>query len=238
MLRRTVQIEDNHNYTVMIGDVSGSKQLSGRHRYQTQLFLKSAIVQLNEEYQQDIDAPVTITKGDEFQALFRDLASAYKVSLAIEKIIFPIQIRFGFGVGRVYKMGGRLPIEMDGPAFHLANWAMGLAKKKKTQFIVNTDLEKFDILCNIIFRLITAIKQKWNERHYRLFWSYKELGTYRKVAEIENISPQAVWDALKNCRALDVKHAEESLMQYFNDFYSEFPESELKVSEPENASLR
>ncbi len=212
-------MELDHNlYVVIIGDVSGSKQLSGKSRYKTQLFLKSSIVQINEEYSNEIEAPFTITKGDEFQGLVIDLASAFKIVLALEKLIFPVRLRFGIGVGEVLKMGSRLPIEMDGPAFHRANAALGVAKKKKCDYYMNSINEAVDILANTTFQLITAIKQRWNERHYRLFWNYKDLGTYREVAELENITPQAVCEALKNARALNVKSAEESLLYYFRKY--------------------
>ena len=112
---------DNKIYAVIIGDVSGSKRLSGRNRYRTQLFMKSAIVQINEQFPEDIEAPFTITKGDEFQGLLTNLEAAFRVVLALEKLTFPVKLRFGIGVGNIYKMGGRLPIEMDGPAFHRAN---------------------------------------------------------------------------------------------------------------------
>lgn len=209
---------DNKLYAVIIGDVSGSKQLSGRNRYQTQLFMKSAIVQINEEFHEHIEAPFTITKGDEFQGLLTDLEAAFRIVLALEKLTFPTRLRFGIGIGNVYKMGGRLPIEMDGPAFHRANAALNYAKKKKYAYYMKTNNEAVDMLANTVFQLITAIKQRWNERHYRLYWRYKDLGTYRQVAEMEQVTPQAVCDTLKNTRALNVKSAEESLLEYFRTF--------------------
>ena len=63
---------DDRLYVVIIGDVSGSKQLNWKSRYQTQLFMKSAIVQINEQFEEHIEAPFTITKGDEFQGLPAD----------------------------------------------------------------------------------------------------------------------------------------------------------------------
>jgi len=209
---------DSQIYTVVIGDVSGSKQLSGKHRYQTQLFIKSAIIQINEEYKDLIEAPLTITKGDEFQGLFQDLESAYKICLALERSTLPIQIRFGLGLGQIFKMGSRLPIEMDGAAFHAANEALQLAKKKKMGTAICSQDNQLDNLLNTIFRLMSAIKQKWSERHYKMFWLYKDLGTYRKVAEIEKITPQAVCDMLKNCRALEIKKAEENLNKFFKEY--------------------
>lgn len=218
-------------YTVIIGDISRSRQLSSKHRFQTQLFIKSAIVQINEEYEKMMEAPLTITKGDEFQGLFQDLSSAFKITLALERLIFPVQVKFGFGVGPIYKMGGRLPIEMDGPAFHNANAALQYSKKRKIDSTLKSKQPDIDILVNTIFKLITAIKNRWNERHYKLFWKYKDLGTYRKVAESENISPQAVCDSLQNIKALDVKSAEENLFTFFDSIYQ-------KLSYPEPLSSK
>ncbi len=215
---------------MIIGDISGSKQLSSKHRYQTQLFIKSAIVQINEEYEEIIEAPLTITKGDEFQGLFLDLSNAFKIALALERLIFPVQVKFGFGIGPVYKMGGRLPIEMDGPAFHHSNAALQYAKKKKICSALRSNIPEVDILVNTIFKLISAIKHRWNERHYKLFWRYKDLGTYRKVADLENITPQAVCDILKNIRALDVKSAEEDLFKFFDSIYEKLDYSEPFLS--------
>lgn len=202
-------------YTVLIGDISGSKQLSGMDRYQTQLFVKSAIVQINEQFLSSIEAPMTITKGDEFQGLIDAPVHAYEMIHALQKMVFPIRVRYGIGLGSIFRMGGVLPIEMDGPAFHKANKALNLAKKKKCDIWYLSDNETMNQMINTIFSLITAIKSRWNERHFNLYWSYQALGTYREVAEIENVTPQAVCDILKNIRATDVIAAERNLRQIF-----------------------
>ncbi|HQU72226.1 MAG: hypothetical protein KDI06_17645 [Calditrichaeota bacterium] len=205
-------------FAVIIGDVSGSKQLNSHSRYQTQLFLKSAVVQINEEFNEDIEAPFTITKGDEFQGLVTSTEAALRIILALEKLTYPVKLRFGIGIGQVYKMGGTLPIEMDGPAFHRANAALNFGKKKKYDYYMTSPEESTDLLCNTVFKLMGAIKSRWNERHFRLFWRYKELGTYREVGDHEGITAQAVCDALKNSRALVIKSAEESLIKHFRKF--------------------
>ncbi len=229
---------DHRKYAVIIADVSGSKQLSGKNRYQTQLFLKSAIVQINEQFAQYIEAPFTITKGDEFQGLLLDMCHAYEIVLAFEKLLFPIKLRFGMGVGPIYRMGGKLPIEMDGPAFHRANAALSRAKKKKVSYFLITNNDQIDLLINTSFQLIHAIKSRWNQRIFRLFWRYKDLGTYREVAAVEKITPQAVCDALKTNRATDVKTAEENLMAYFAAYPLCLNHNESVSSEEEINSFR
>jgi hypothetical protein len=205
------QIEDSQLYTVVIGDISGSKQLNGKDRYQTQLFLKSAIVQINEEFNSFLEAPTTLTKGDEFQALINAPKNAYEIIHSLQKMVFPMGLRFGMGVGSIYRMGGTLPIEMDGPAFHRANRALVLAKKRKTCLWFISKNDQLDSLINTIFQLISSIKLKWNERHYQLYWDYLELGTYKKVAQRKNVTPQAICDVLNNSRATDVIQAEKNI---------------------------
>ena len=210
-------MQDEKEYTVIIGDISGSKLLNGMDRYQTQLFVKSAIVQINEEYQKFLEASMTITKGDEFQALVSSPGKAYSIIQVLQKMVFPICIRYGIGVGTIFRMGGVLPIEMDGPAFHRANHALTLAKKNKVSVWLSSDQDSFDKMVNTIFSLISAIKSRWNERHFKLYWSYQELGTYRLVAEKENVTPQAICDVLKNIRAIEVISAETNLSELLNE---------------------
>ncbi|MEJ2048940.1 MAG: SatD family protein [Calditrichota bacterium] len=214
-------MQEEQLYTVIIGDISRSKQLNGMDRYQTQLFVKSAIVQINEEFQSFIEAPMTITKGDEFQGLIDSPGHAYQIIQVLEKMVFPIQVRYGLGVGQIYRMGGTLPIEMDGPAFHKANQALIQAKKCKTGTWFISEVEAYDKLVNTILSLVSAIKSRWNERHYKLYWDYKELGTYKRVAEQQNVTPQAICDVLKNSRATDIISAEKHLIDVLNDFQPE-----------------
>jgi hypothetical protein len=206
-----MQLEDVKNYAVVIGDISGSKLLNGMDRYQTQLFIKSAIVQVNEEYSSLLEAPTTMTKGDEFQALVDTPGHTFEIVQALQKMVYPISLRFGIGVGKIYRMGSVLPIEMDGPAFHRASRALQLAKKFKSSVWFISENEFFDPLLNTIFQLISAIKSRWNDHHYQLYWDYQELGTYRKVAEKKNVTPQAICDVLKNSRATDVINAEKNI---------------------------
>jgi hypothetical protein len=217
-------IPEQREFVVIIGDISGSKQMNGSDRYQTQLFMKSAIVQLNEEYQAVMEAPATITKGDEFQALIENPVNAYKIVRTMQKMVFPTVYRFGIGVGSIYRMGGILPIEMDGPAFHRANHALVQAKKNKSSIWFISENTPIDTLINTILLLISAIKSRWNERHFLVYWDYLAEGTYRRVAEKRNITPQAIGDVLKNMRATEVIEAEKNLEAVLSQFQSKLAE--------------
>ena len=203
------------NAVVIIADVRGSRKMAQDERYEGQLFLKSAIIQVNEELSSDIEAPFMITRGDEFQGVLKNLQTAFIATLEFERLLFPLHLRYGIGRGNIQKMGSDIPIEMDGPAFHKANEALTRVKKKKYFMQCATDDVQYDLVINTIFSLICAIKGKWNEIAFARYWKYKELGTFEKVAQSENVSAQAIWDSMQNMRTLEVLEAEKNIMESF-----------------------
>jgi hypothetical protein len=203
-------------YTVIIGDVCGSRRMNADARYEGQLFIKSAISQINENFKEYVEAPFTITRGDEFQGVLNNLQFTVSVVLEFERLLFPLTLRYGIGTGHIQRMGSDLPLEMDGPAFHRASEALHLAKKKKIQMIFKSEQEQFDLLVNTIFMLMYAIKSRWNQSNFERYWRYKQLGTYEKVAASENVSAQAVWDSMQNTRALQVIQSEQAVVDFLN----------------------
>lgn len=199
------------NYAVIFGDIRSSRQVKERQRYEWQLFLKSAIVQINETFAGKIEAPFMITKGDEFQGVLQDLSLVNKIMLQFEHLVHPLQLRFGIGYGPIQKMGSLIPIEMDGPAFHRANAALNLSKKKKLTVRIDTNDNDFDQWMNTIFQLIFSIKGRWSETTLKRYWMYKDLGTLKRVAQEEHVSSQAIWDSINHSGASDVMHAEKTL---------------------------
>ncbi len=204
-------------FTVIISDITASRKMKDYERHEWQLFLKSAIVQLNENFARVIEAPFMITKGDEFQGVLKNLSDVHRIIMKFEQLLFPLQLRYGVGFGVIQKMGSNIPIEMDGPAFHRASDALKMAKKRKTPVYVETGLQTYDMTLNTIYQLIYAIKKRWSEVNYTRYWKYKELGTYDRVAQEEAVSTQAVWDSLHNSGAIDVIQAETALSTILRD---------------------
>ncbi|HID39728.1 MAG TPA: hypothetical protein EYP36_09480 [Calditrichaeota bacterium] len=198
-------------YTVIISDIEASRKMQAYERHEWQLFLKSTIVQVNETFAREIDAPFMITKGDEFQGVLKHIHDVHRVMMKFERLIFPLRLRYGVGYGPIHKMGANIPIEMDGPAFHRASSALQFAKKKKNTVTIDTGHEQFDLAVNTMYKLIYAIKRRWSEVNFNRYWMYKEFGTYELVANEEGVSTQAVWDSLHHSNAIEVIQAEKSL---------------------------
>lgn len=204
------------DYTVIIGDVCGSRRMNPDARYEGQLFIKSAISQINENFRDCVEAPFTITRGDEFQGVLNKKRFVLPLLLEFERLLFPLNLRYGVGSGYIQRMGSDLPLEMDGQAFHRGSEALQSAKKKKMQIVYKSDDPRYDRLINALFLLMYAIKSRWNQSNFERYWRYKELGTYEKVADYENVSTQAVWDSLQNMRAQEIIQSEQAVIEYLS----------------------
>lgn len=218
-------------YAVIIADIQGSKKMQEMERYEWQLFLKSAIVQVNENWSDAIEAQFMITKGDEFQGVVHDIPKVHSIMIEFERLLLPIQLRFGIGLGRIQKMGANIPIEMDGPAFHRANTALNGAKKRKYPVQFHSSDPQLDMYINTLYSLIYAIKSHWSDINISRYWKYKELGTYDKVADLEGVSPQAVWDSLRNANAIEVIQAEETVHEFLKMKMAEFEASSMTLDD-------
>ena len=95
-------------YTVIIADIKGSRKMRAYERYEWQLFLKSAIVQINEDCADAIEAQFMITKGDEFQGVLKNLSDVHRIMIKFERLIFPLILHYGVGFGAIQKMGSSM----------------------------------------------------------------------------------------------------------------------------------
>jgi hypothetical protein len=202
---------------VIIADICGSRKMKSNERYEGQLLIKSSIVQINEDFKDYIEAPFTITRGDEFQGVVGNLNQAFDIILEFERLLFPLQLRYGLGKGTIQKMGSALPIEMDGPAFHNATSALDEAKRKKNFIQVESGNPCLDVMLNNVLLLMYAIKSRWNQINFQRYWMYKELGTFEKVAQREKVSAQAVWDSMQNMRVQEILQVEKSLRVFLEE---------------------
>ncbi len=107
---------DYNPYIAIIGDIIKSKNI--QNRYDTQEKLRSVLASINMEYSEDIASNFMITLGDEFQGLLKNGTNVIDVILKIEKNMYPVQFRFGIGIGEITtKIDRMMPLGADGPAY-------------------------------------------------------------------------------------------------------------------------
>lgn len=112
------------SYLAIIGAIVDSKSLT--NRFDVQIRLENILDEINLEpkYQDVIHAKFTITQGDEFQGLLAKPDHLMEMLSKIEMALYPVEVRFGFGLGRMLTKIGEYSYGADGPAFWHARTAI------------------------------------------------------------------------------------------------------------------
>ncbi|MEO6471860.1 MAG: SatD family protein [Aeromicrobium sp.] len=209
----------------LIGDVVGSRTHPDRSAMQT------ALVAVLDRVNAEIEAvqPLVPTIGDEFQAVYRDVASAVNATLRI-RLSLPegLDCRFGLGAG-AYADVGTSPygVMQDGPAWWSARDAIVIAKNRehrkngtlRTWFCIAEPMstggqdasmpapEVINALVLCRDHLVTGM----NARQRRLLLGMLEGKTQAVLATAEGVSPSAVSQALHSSGAYAVLASHDTL---------------------------
>ncbi len=204
----------NNSFIAIIGDIINSKKLKDRN--EIQIKLKHILNSINENYSEDIASNFMITLGDEFQGLLNNGENAIKIINEIENKMYPIEIRFGIGVGEITTEINRdMPLGADGPAYHNARKtinALKLIENKSnignTNILIATDNIVTDNLMNSIFALCYIIKKKWSPRQKEIITAYLNSDTNQiKTANNLGITQSSVNKGLNNSGYYSYKNA-------------------------------
>jgi len=107
-------------YIALIADVIDSKQFKERSDLQKKL--EAVLFHMNNRFETYLASRLTLTLGDEFQALLTLDAPIFQIIDSLRQDLKPAQLRFGIGLGKIVTDIDPLQsIGADGPAYWNAN---------------------------------------------------------------------------------------------------------------------
>lgn len=148
-------------YTALILDVYNSQKYDHLREY-IYKSLKENINILNSIYEERIEKKIIFGAGDECQGLFKDSESCFSYVFTLKKLLYPIEIKCGIGLGTVLYNGESIvSTEMDGSAYRRARQSINrLSATGRTQiyYISNT---KNDFIINYLLRELYSFQSKY-----------------------------------------------------------------------------
>lgn len=189
-------------YIVLIGDLIGSKDLNGKEREKCQSILKETLENINNVDSSSIRSPLTITLGDEFQAVYDDLSTVLADSWSVLAALHPVGVRFSIGIGQIYTpINSEQALGMDGPAFHVAR--EGMDQLKSSGRIYNVEIGSrsdraeeivslVDLVNHTLHFLSNELKQ-WKKTRLQVLVMHQKGELVKKIAEELDISESAVY---------------------------------------------
>jgi hypothetical protein len=159
-------------YVAVIGDIVRSRRLDSATRSDVQVAFVQLMTRLNQEFAESLQGKFTIALGDEFEALICVSAASQTIPDLIWRIeeIFPNPVlRLGFGLGRIDTPIIENVAALDGPAFHHAREAIGVAAKKKQLGGVFRGFgDNHDPILNGIARVLHYQRSRWSRQQRNL----------------------------------------------------------------------
>lgn len=148
-------------YLAVIGDLKGSRQI--KNRAQAQLEIKKALEDINRAYASCLVSKLTLTLGDEFQALAKPDTCCVKMldDLAMRLHGFPFRLGLGYG-GISTAIDKELSIGADGEGYWRAREAIQYVHDNSAGGKVNTHIIGFgrleDDLLNALFQASDTLR--------------------------------------------------------------------------------
>lgn len=188
------------NRIVLIGDIVESKKMNeaGRSRLQEQL---SGLIETINAKSKSIEAPMTITLGDEFQAVYSGGESILKDSWTILAGIHPVSVRFSIGIGNIVTpINKKQALGMDGPAFYAARAGIEKLKKSGNMYrveiadISGIDREKLELrLLNLTLELLSNEMKRWKKVRFQILERLNQGLAIKDIARALKLSDAAVY---------------------------------------------
>lgn len=184
-------------YLVLIGDIVHSRNVNDRNAVQRKF--SSACARLNVEAEQlSLASPLTITLGDEFQAVFKNSARLWECILRLEAVMAPLEIRFAVGVGAISTpLKSDSAMGMDGPAFYAARAAMEQLKKMGGRYRI-AGLADNEVFINAVLDLLGRNRMKWRASRVLILASLLQGKNASEISKLTKTSEQAVYRNIRD----------------------------------------
>lgn len=182
-------------YIALIGDLINSKDYQNRNEVQN--LLRNKIDLLNKKFKKYLKSPITITLGDEFQCLVKDLETCFLIidELSLYLSLNGVELRFGIGVGTIStEIDENISIGADGPAYWNARKAIEMIHRdhdhRNTSTYLKVEDEGQEQFLNSVIRLQDLIRNNWT-------YSQKEF-VYKAITVFgyEQIVPRILVEAM------------------------------------------
>lgn len=186
-------------YIALVADICDSKKLENRDEVQNNLEL--ACKRINAQSGRlGIVSPLTITLGDEVQALFQYADKLWVSLIELEAALHPVRLRFGIGIGEIStKINRAAAIGMDGPAFHRARDAVESLRKDGKHYRLVGLGEESELVLHAL-DMMSSLRGSWKGNRLEIFLGALKNRNASEMAVKLGITERAVY---KNIREGD-----------------------------------
>ncbi|MBY0433322.1 MAG: SatD family protein [Cyclobacteriaceae bacterium] len=180
---------------IMMADIVGSSKKRGKALMHD---FKEAVDSINKEHKRNILSPLTITLGDEFQGVVKNMYEALKIMFALEhhlmSIKSPFQLRYVLHEGEIDTVVNRVnSYAMLGPGLTQARKQLTELKGSKKRFFISTTNKAISEKLTYGALVYQGIVDRWTPAQRKVAVHLLSEADYREVAKTLKKDPTAIW---------------------------------------------
>lgn len=188
--------------------------------------LEKELDNVNKEFKSQIQAPLKLIRGDEFEGVFKNLRAGIEAFEKIESGLFPDKIRGGIGIGEISTEITNNVSEMDGSAFYRAREMVEKGSRSSSGtsiLLVKGGNKRIENTLNMILRLLMALKSEWTRREREItnHWIFEGFPTQEKIAQKFGIKRSTVANHLSNAHHKTIKESRDFIFNLIDELYGE-----------------
>lgn len=183
---------------------------------------KKLVSEINISKRKGIVSPLTITLGDEFQGIVKNIETGVEIIFKIEELIIKecleLKLRYILHSGQIdTTINKKVAYEMLGPGLTAARSLLMNLKRDSARFTINTD-HKIDSYINKSLFLYQSIVDSWKKKDLKIVANFLEFGDYKTVAEHANVDISSAWRRKKSLKITEYLYAKELILYLITDF--------------------
>ena len=167
-------------------------------------FFRQIVDEINAVFKKNIESPLTITLGDEFQGVVKNVPNAISIIYYIEELIvknnIDFKLRYVINEGKIdTEINPIRSYEMLGKGLTDARNQLNELKKTKSRFFISLNSQPKNIVLNESFLVFQNIIDDWNiKKDQEILAHFIDLEDYKKVALAVNKDKSQIWKRNKN----------------------------------------
>ncbi|MBY0482345.1 MAG: SatD family protein [Chitinophagaceae bacterium] len=191
---------------ILMADVIGSGSKDAKNLMKD---FKKLVASANKTYAKAIISPLTITLGDEFQGVIRDLETATKIILFLEEFLIQsnkhFKLRYVLNQGEIGTgLNKSSAYEMLGKGLTDARQWLGELKVTKNRFLISINQKPINEILTQSFILYQSIVSEWNnEKDYTLVAHFLKYRDYKIIAVLLQKERSLIWKREKSLKMKD-----------------------------------
>jgi len=204
---------------VLMADIIESSSYSGDKLMSD---FKALVDQVNTKFASSISSPLTITLGDEFQGVIKDLNSAVQIVFAIDELLLKrsinYKLRYVINYGKIdTPINKKSSHEMLGEGLTGARQFLEELKTNDAKVLISGLENKKQAELNLAFVLYRSLYDDWNEKDKKPAYDFLQNVDYKELARINKKAVSTMWRKKKSLKIEDFKASKQLIELLVNE---------------------